>query len=64
MNRIFRTWLSAQRTKKKKKTHITLIHKKKNFEKINDFKPINLCNVSYKFISKPLANRLRMVLPN
>jgi hypothetical protein len=44
-------------------TYITLIPKVQNPEEVVEFRPISLCNVIYKIISKVLANRLKTLLP-
>ena len=44
-------------------THIVLIPKVKSLEKMSNFRPISLYNVIYKIISKVLASRLKLILP-
>ena len=46
------------------KTNISLIPKTNQPARMTEFRPISLCNTTYKIISKVLANRFKDVLPN
>ena len=43
-------------------SYITLIPKRKNLEVMSHFRPISLCNVIFKIVSKVLVNRLKLIL--
>ncbi|KAM6554656.1 hypothetical protein CsatB_015418 [Cannabis sativa] len=45
-------------------TNIVLIPKVQNPKRPNHFRPISLCNVVYKVISKIVANRVKPILPS
>ena len=44
------------------KTNIVFIPKTNNPSKMSEFRPVSLYNVTYKIISKVLANRLKPIL--
>lgn len=43
-------------------SHITLVPKRKNPDSMSHFRPISLCNVNFKIISKVLANRMKKII--
>ena len=44
-------------------THIVLIPKVKEPKRVSDFRPVSLCNATYKIASKAIANKFKQVLP-
>ena len=55
---------SGKILKEMNSTFIVLIPKNQNPSVISHYRPISLCNTSYKIISKLLVDRLRGVLPS
>ena len=45
-------------------TNLVLIPKKKNSIKVVDYRPIGLCKVIYKLVTKTIGNRLKLVIPH
>jgi hypothetical protein len=49
--------------KEQNHTYIALVPKQNGSQSVYQFRPISLCNIVYKLISKILANRLKNLLP-
>jgi hypothetical protein len=45
-------------------TFIVLIPKCKNAKRPRDYRPVSLCNVVMKIVTKTLANRIKAILPD
>jgi hypothetical protein len=43
---------------------LSLIPKEKGAKVFNRFRPISLCNIGYKMITKVIANKLKSILPS
>jgi hypothetical protein len=56
-------FLNKKLVREQNHTFITLIPKLSGAHSVDQFRPINLYNISYKIISKLLANRLKLLLP-
>ena len=43
-------------------TFITLVPKSLNPKEVSEYRPISLCNVTYKIAAKVLANRVKLII--
>jgi hypothetical protein len=56
-------FLNKKMAREQNHTFITLIPKQTGAHSVNQFRPISLCNISYRKTSKILENRLKLILP-
>jgi hypothetical protein len=63
LNCVWDFFLNKNMSREQNHTFIILIPKQSGSHSMNQFRPISLYNISYKIISKILANRLKAILP-
>ena len=61
--KILTVWNGGPMAKGFNHTYVTLIPKKHKPMEVSDFRPISLCNATYKFVTKVISNRLKELLP-
>jgi hypothetical protein len=61
LNCVWDFFLNKNLSRGQNHTFITLVPKQSGSHSMHQFRPISLCNISYKIISKILANRLKFV---
>lgn len=61
--KVFNFFQTFELTPSVASSHTVLVPKVPNASKTCDFRPINVCNVIYKIISKLLAKRLKLLIP-
>lgn len=57
-------WKNPEKIASVNTTDICLIPKTEKLEFSNQFRPISLCNVTYKTVSRVIVNRLKHLMPN
>lgn len=63
MSFVFKFFQNNHLLKEHNHTCIALVPKQSGFHSVHHFRPISLCNIVYKLITKIMASRLKILLP-